>query len=66
MVKFLIGIGIPYIAVIALLPWVNAVNTNVFGVPFIYFWIFIWMILTSVCMLACWIFFDSKNVDADD
>lgn len=66
MVKFLIGIGIPYVAVVAMLPWVNTVDTNVFGVPFIYFWMFMWMILTSACLLTCWIFFDSKQSEADD
>ncbi|MEB0014276.1 DUF3311 domain-containing protein [Glaciimonas sp. Gout2] len=66
MFRFLIGIGIPYIAVVAMLPWVNTINTTVFGVPFIYFWMFMWMILTSCCLLTCWIFFDRKNIDIDD
>ncbi len=58
MLKVLIGLGLPYIAVIGLLPWVASVDISVFGVPFIYMWIFIWFVLTSVCMYLCWILFD--------
>ena len=58
MLKVLIGLGIPYIAVIGLLPWVASVDRFVFGVPFIYMWIFIWFVLTSGCMYAVWYLFD--------
>ena len=54
MLKVLIGLGIPYIAVIGLLPWVASVDRFVFGVPFIYMWIFIWFVLTSACMYTVW------------
>ena len=47
MLKLFIGIGIPYIGVIGLLPWVASVDRFVLGVPFIYAWIFTWFILTS-------------------
>src|SRR2546429_7012741 len=36
MLKLFIGIGIPYIAVIGLLPWVASVDRHLLGVPFIY------------------------------
>ena len=52
MLKLFIGIGIPYIAVIGLLPWVASVDRHLLGVPFIYLWIFMWFVLTSLCMLC--------------
>lgn len=66
MLKLFIGIGIPYIAVIGLLPWVASVDRHLLGVPFIYLWIFMWFVLTSLCMLACWMLFDRHADDADE
>lgn len=63
MLKLFIGIGIPYIAVIGLLPWVASVDRFVFGVPFIYLWIFMWFVLTSLCMLVCWLMFDRHEAN---
>ncbi len=60
MLKLLIGLGIPYLGVIGLLPWVASVDRYVLGVPFIYAWIFLWFVLTSLCMLTCWYLFDRK------
>jgi hypothetical protein len=65
MLKFLIGIGIPYIGVIGLLPWVASVDRFVLGVPFIYAWIFMWFVLTSICLQICWRLFDRHADDAD-
>jgi hypothetical protein len=63
MLKLFIGIGIPYLAVIGLLPWVASVDTFVLGVPFIYAWIFAWFVLTSVCLQLCWRLFDRHAND---
>ncbi|MNU11528.1 hypothetical protein D3C72_2594640 [compost metagenome] len=49
---------------IGLLPWVASVERFVLGVPFIYAWIFAWFVLTSGCMLACWLLFDRHAADA--
>jgi hypothetical protein len=62
MLKFLIGLGIPYIGVIGLLPWVASHDTYVFGIPFIYAWMFAWFVLTSGCLMLCWQLFD-KHAD---
>lgn len=59
--KLFIGLGIPYLGVIGLLPWVATVDRFVFGVPFIYAWIFAWFILTSGCLMICWHVFDSRH-----
>jgi len=64
MLKLLIGLGIPYIGVIGLLPWVASVDRTVLGVPFIYAWIFGWFVLTSGCLMLCWRLFDCHFDDA--
>lgn len=64
MLKAFIGLGIPYIAVIGLLPWVASVDRFVFGVPFIYMWMFIWFVLTSVCLCVVWYLFDRHEPEA--
>ncbi|QYY29829.1 MULTISPECIES: DUF3311 domain-containing protein [Cupriavidus] len=65
MLKLFIGLGIPYIGVIGMLPWVASVERFVLGVPFIYAWIFLWFVLTSGCMLACWWLFDRRADSLD-
>jgi hypothetical protein len=60
MLKFLIGLGLPFIGVVGLLPWVASKDIYVLGIPFIYAWIFGWFVLTSVCLELCWVLFDKK------
>ena len=47
-------IVIPYIAIVGLFPWYNRAEPFIFGVPFVYFWIFSWFFLTSLCMYIGW------------
>ncbi len=65
MLRYLIGIGIPYVGVIGLLPWVASMDIYVLGVPFIYMWIFAWFVITSACLLTCWLMFDRHVPDTD-
>ncbi|AIO43849.1 MULTISPECIES: DUF3311 domain-containing protein [Burkholderia] len=60
MLRYLIGIGIPYLGVMGVLPWVAAQDRYVLGVPFIFMWIFAWFVLTSGCLFACWMLFDRR------
>lgn len=41
---------IPFIGILGLLPFVNRVTPFVLGMPFILFWIFIWIVFTSAIM----------------
>lgn len=58
MLRFFIGIAIPYLGVIGLLPWANTVRYTFMGLPFLYLWIFAWFALTSICLAICWYGFD--------
>lgn len=46
---------IPYTAIVAAFPFYNRVEPFVFGFPFLYFWLFSWFILTSICMYIGWL-----------
>lgn len=58
MLRLLIGLGIPYVGVIGLLPWVATHGGFVMGIPWLYAWMFSWFVLTSACLGACWVLFD--------
>ncbi|WP_028207087.1 DUF3311 domain-containing protein [Paraburkholderia nodosa] len=67
MLRYLIGIGLPFLGVIGALPWVAAQQDRyVFGVPFIYAWIFAWFLVTSGCLFACWHFFDRHRYENEN
>ncbi|MFC4275786.1 DUF3311 domain-containing protein [Achromobacter aloeverae] len=59
MFKVLIGLVTPFIGVLGLLPWVVSVERPVAGVPFAYFWMFSWFLLTSGCLYLCYRWFDA-------
>lgn len=65
MIRVLIGLIIPFIAIDLMLPWANSVELKIFEVPFVFVWMFSWFILTSICLLTCWVWFDRKRL-ADD
>jgi hypothetical protein len=58
MLRFFIGLGVPFIAIVGMLPVVNKVAFTFFNVPFLYLWMFSWFILSSVCLGICWLCFD--------
>lgn len=42
---------IPFIGMGVLLPWANRAEPYVFGLPFLLFWIVLWMLLSSLILL---------------
>lgn len=64
MLRLALGLGLPYIGVIALLPWAASKDdVYLFGVPFVYAWIFAWFVLTSGCLWLCWMLFDKRATE---
>ncbi|RHW33435.1 DUF3311 domain-containing protein [Lysinibacillus yapensis] len=41
---------IPFIGMCLLLPWANRIEVFVFGLPFLLFWIALWMLLSSLIL----------------
>ncbi len=46
----LFGLVIPYLAIVGAFPFYNRAEPFILGFPFIYFWIFSWIPLTSLSM----------------
>lgn len=64
MLRVLIGLVLPFVGVIGMIPVVNGVTWTLWNIPFLYLWIFAWFILTSVCLAVCWFRFDRHRPDA--
>lgn len=58
MLRPVIGLGIPFVAIVVLMPVVNEVRFTIYGIPFLYLWMFVWFVLTSLCLAICWFCFD--------
>jgi len=41
---------LPFIGMLVLIPWVNSTEPYVLGLPFLLFWIVMWVVLTAACM----------------
>ncbi len=52
--KVLIGLVVPFVAIVGLFPWYNRVSPEVLGFPFLYFWMFLWFVLTTVALFIVW------------
>ena len=56
----LVGLVIPFVAVVGGVAVLSRSEFLVAGMPVVYFWVFLWFVLTSVCLAASWYFFDRK------
>jgi Protein of unknown function (DUF3311) len=65
LIRILIGLVVPFVAINLLIPLVNAVDVRVFEIPFVFLWLFCWFVLTSVCLAICWYGFDRHRADGD-
>ncbi|MBB2200989.1 DUF3311 domain-containing protein [Gluconacetobacter tumulisoli] len=61
--RILVGVGIPFVAVDLALPVLDRVDGTVLGFPTVVFWLFVWFILTSVCLSAVWFLHDRRQAD---
>ncbi|MBP2638740.1 MAG: rane protein [Firmicutes bacterium] len=46
----LIGLVVPLTGIVVLFPFWNRVEPFVMGFPFNYFWLFLWLFITSGCL----------------
>ncbi|MCL6549285.1 MAG: DUF3311 domain-containing protein, partial [Alicyclobacillus sp.] len=51
---FVIALGLPFVAILLVVPFSSRWDFDVLGFPFLYFWIFLWFPLTSLCMHVAW------------
>jgi len=53
-----IGLGLPFVATVIVVPLISGIKASVFGIPLLFFWVFLWFPLTSICLWIAWYVFD--------
>lgn len=56
--SLLIGLVLPYVAVLLGVTFLGPSHATIDHIPVSYLWIFLWFILTSVCLGIAWHCFD--------
>ncbi|WP_327669588.1 MULTISPECIES: DUF3311 domain-containing protein [unclassified Streptomyces] len=51
-----VGLGVPALAILVVMPLIARSNVSVLGIPLVFYWLFLWFPLTTLCL---WI---SRNV----
>jgi hypothetical protein len=64
--SLVIGLGIPVIAIVVVPPFIANTQVTVFGIPLLFFWMFAWFPLTSVCLGVSWFGFDRSHYLSQD
>jgi len=62
----LIGLGIPAVALLVVMPLIADTSVAVAGIPLLFFWVFLWIPLTSVCLWVSWHFFDRHRPETPE
>ncbi|MGE7837505.1 DUF3311 domain-containing protein [Viridibacillus arvi] len=57
----IIGLVIPFIGITGGIILFRHSEFFVLGFPILYFWMFLWFILASICISFSWYFFDRKE-----
>lgn len=63
--SLIIGLVVPYVAVLLGVTFLGPSHAMLAGIPLSYLWIFLWFILTSVCLAISWHYFDQFEFPDD-
>lgn len=64
--SILIGLVVPFVAVVGGVAVLGGSGATVIGIPVVYFWLFLWFVLTTVCLAASWFFFDRGEFEDEE
>lgn len=45
-------IAVPFIGFLGLLPWANRIEPYVLGLPFLLFWLVLWMVISPLLLMV--------------
>lgn len=62
----LIGLVLPFVAVVGGVAVLGGSRASFAGIPLVYFWMFLWFVLTTVCLAASWFFFDRGEFEDEE
>lgn len=57
---------LPFVAVVGGVAVLGRSEFMVAGIPIVYFWVFLWFVLTTVCLAASWYLFDRKDFEDEE
>ena len=61
-----IGLVIPFVAVVGGVAVLGRSEAVVLGMPVVYFWVFLWFVLTTLCLAASWYLFDRGDFEDEE
>jgi Protein of unknown function (DUF3311) len=61
----LIGFVIPFVAVVGGVAVLGRSQSLIMGIPIVFFWVFLWFVLTTLCLAASWYLFDRKYYQSE-
>ncbi len=64
--SILVGLVIPFVAVVGGVAVLGRSQSLVMGILVVYFWIFLWFVLTAVCLAASWYLFDRRYYEDEE
>ncbi len=64
--RFLVGLGIPFAAVVPTIPLLSRSSVVVAGLPVAVAWLFLCIPLTAACLGSCWWLHDRHVFDDED
>ena len=62
----LIGLVIPFVAVIGGVAILGRSQSLIMGIPVVYVWVFLWFVLTTLCLATSWYLFDRKYYEDEE
>ncbi len=62
----LVGLVIPFVAVVGGVAVLGRSPSLIMGIPVVYFWVFLWFVLTTLCLAASWYFFDRRYYEGEE
>lgn len=57
-------IAVPFIGFLGLLPWANRIEPYVLGLPFLLFWLVLWMVISPILLIIVYKF-DPDNKEGE-
>ncbi len=64
--SLIVGLVVPFVAVVGGVGVLGPSEALLAGIPVVYFWMFLWFVLTTVCLAASWFFFDRGEFEDEE
>jgi hypothetical protein len=61
-----VGLVIPFVAVVGGVAGLGRSEAMVLGLQLVYFWVFLWFVLTTLCLAASWYLFDRGDFEDEE